>query len=275
MPDPAARARRAGHGRARTSPAATAAGQNRLPGRAKPTPVVGRVQARVQAAHEQPQPRARRCRAACGRAGPSSAATVPRWRRPSTTNPAPVEHVEQRPRLPLGEEPPGELVAVLAALHVSAPQHEVDRRARPQRPVEARQRGRECRRRGRGGSTWRPWRRRGCRSRNGSASRSACTRQASGAWSRHEVEHRPRRVERHDRRSRARRRGTRARTRGRRGPRRTRPTSISSRRRSASSDALGAPLLAPLLGVGLVDRDGGALHLRSIAVPSTSRRSAA
>ena len=66
MPTPWSASARSGERSVVTSPAASAAGQKRLPGPGEADPDVGGVDARVEAAHQQPHARARRCRAACG-----------------------------------------------------------------------------------------------------------------------------------------------------------------------------------------------------------------
>ena len=242
-----------------------AAGQKRLPGTGEPDargPPRSRLGFRPHTSSAQPGPTL----SGSVRAGaaPSSAATVPSVASSSTTNPAPVDHVEQRSGLPLGEVPAGERrrrrwrpSCRRGAARTS------DRRARPQRPVQLRQRERERAAPARGGSAWRPWHRRALPSRNGSASRSACTRHAPGAWSGTRSSIATAASSGHDRRPEV--GGVEP------GPapeidpghaRRDRRRS-SSRRRSASSTRSAPRCSRHSAALRLVDRDGVGVHARS------------
>ena len=166
-------------------PAASAAAQNRLPGRANPMPRVGGVDRRVQAAHEEPHARADGVRQRAGARDPGldpeRVVVVDRQR--VDGEPRAHQHVGQRVHAPAREVPAREVVVGERTAGLARVEHEVHRRPDPRCPVQVGERERqplvgqvEVARAAQPAPSAPP--------RNGSASRSACTGQASGASAR-------------------------------------------------------------------------------------------
>ena len=244
-----------------TSPAARAAGQNRLPGRDEPDPGVGGVHARVQPAHQEPHPGADEVGQGRRPAGPDReggvASPAASLTSSSSDEAGAVQDVAQARLGPHREPPTGEVV-------VREDRRPRRRRRTPSaRPVRRAQRAVEVgeghRDRSRaevhvgvagpaGGERRPPERER---------IEVGLHRQASsGATSPGPAHHRPGGVERHDRRRPARRCTSPARTRGRW------PCPAGAGRPRAS--ACGAePRPSPGLvarALALVDGDGGSVH---------------
>ena len=249
-----------------TSPAASAAGQNRLPGRRSrrrrrprtalglsphtssrmPAPTMsGRVRA---PAHEHVEPI-------------HVAAVV--GARVDTSKPGPDEHVGERVRCPTrrrtarGSRRPVTLPSPSPRSIVRC-----GRRADRERVVQLHRAPTAVGSRRRGGSSRAPTRRRARRAGTAGASRSACTARTSGAASRASATIACGRVERDHGPARGTGGAARRRTRGRRSPRRRRPR---RRERSARSRNRAGRAVAPLGRPRLVHRDR---CRRSIAVSS-------
>ena len=151
MPTPSARSACRGSWVRVTRPAASAAGQKRLPGRAKPKPAVGGVLARVEAHHQQAHPGAHGVGQRAQRASRSPGSTPRRRARtPRPRTPRPPQHVAQSLGLPLAKNRPGKSSSSTSPSCVPYVIREVDGRAHCEHPMQVGERARQVELAGRG-----------------------------------------------------------------------------------------------------------------------------